>query len=184
MSVIVKLTWAQVGRATKPGRYLFKFGWLTIRAEDLYVWENYPNAAFTLIKLTSNTETEAEEFWLGTFELPAAGVGDPPPVGAEGEAVMDKSIAGAVRDVADYVQEKMVGAFDIVPGRHSTTEAEREAELQAQHKSAADKLRAFATLSETEAVTLDELVALLHGLSVPDSIRKPAEWAIYDRYGA
>ncbi len=56
--------------------------------------------------------------------------------------------------------------------------------LQAEHKAAADKLRAFATRSESEAVTLIELVSLLHGLSVPDGVRKPAEWAVYDRYGA
>ncbi len=35
------------------------------------------------------------------------------------QKVMDRSIAEAVRDVADYVQEKMVGAFDIVPGSPS-----------------------------------------------------------------
>ena len=93
-------------------------------------------------------------------------------------------IAGAVRDVADYVEEKMVGAFDIVSGHHPRTEAEREAMLQARHKAAADKLRAFATRSEKEPVTLAEFLSLLHGLSVPDGIRKPAEWAIYDCYGA
>jgi hypothetical protein len=68
MTDINKLTWAQVGRVTEPCRYMLRFGWLTITAEDLWVWENYPTAAFTLIR-TANTQTEADEFRLGTFEL-------------------------------------------------------------------------------------------------------------------
>jgi hypothetical protein len=28
------ITWAQVGRVTEPGRYIFKFGWLTVDIED------------------------------------------------------------------------------------------------------------------------------------------------------
>ena len=30
-----KITWALAGRVTDPGRYMFKFGWLTITANDL-----------------------------------------------------------------------------------------------------------------------------------------------------
>lgn len=44
---------------------MFKFGWLTITAEDLWIWENYPTAAFTLVR----TPMETDEFRLGTFEL-------------------------------------------------------------------------------------------------------------------
>src|SRR4051812_25014773 len=68
MMDINKLTWAQVGRITEPGRYMFKFGWLTITVEDLWVWENYPAAAFTMLK-TLGGPLESEEFRLGTFEL-------------------------------------------------------------------------------------------------------------------
>jgi hypothetical protein len=32
-----KVTWAQVGRVTKPGRYMSRFGWLTVTAEDLAI---------------------------------------------------------------------------------------------------------------------------------------------------
>ena len=70
-----KVTWAQVGRVSHPGRYMFKFGWLTITADDLVVWQAYPNAAFTLIRTTApaSPETEerplGEEFRLGTFEI-------------------------------------------------------------------------------------------------------------------
>ena len=56
---------------------MFKFGWLTITAEDLTVWKQYPAAAFTLYSTgvptpsEDQTEEEAagEEFRLGTFEL-------------------------------------------------------------------------------------------------------------------
>jgi hypothetical protein len=72
-----KLTWAQVGRVTDPGRYMFKFGWLMITADDLAIWQKYPTAAFTLYS-TARTAPETgdqtdkapgEEFCLGTFEL-------------------------------------------------------------------------------------------------------------------
>ena len=66
-----KVTWAQVGRVAEPGRYMFKFGWLTITAEDLSVWQQFPNAAFTLFQ-TSTGEAE-DDFRLGAFELPEAG---------------------------------------------------------------------------------------------------------------
>jgi len=73
-----KTTWAQVGLVTEPGRYLFKFGWLTIAAEDLAVWKQLPSAVFTLYSTVTprpadETEKQAgEEFRLGTFELGAA----------------------------------------------------------------------------------------------------------------
>jgi hypothetical protein len=71
-----KIIWAQAGRVTEPGRYMFKFGWLTITADDLAVWQAYPNAAFTLISATAPPPVEGEEqlageeFRLGIFELP------------------------------------------------------------------------------------------------------------------
>jgi hypothetical protein len=64
-----KVTWQKVGRVTEPGRYLFTFGWLTIAAEDLAVWEQFPNAAFTLVNMAAATDA-GEEFHLGAFELP------------------------------------------------------------------------------------------------------------------
>ena len=63
-----KITRRQVGRLTEPGRYALSFGWLTITAEDLAVWEKFPNAAFTLVK-TGSAEDDAEEFWLDSFEM-------------------------------------------------------------------------------------------------------------------
>jgi hypothetical protein len=79
-SPVNKLTWAQVGLVTEPGRYMFKFGWLTITADAVAIWQKYPTAAFTLYSTSvatgSETEAEAdeaagEEFRLGTFELRA-----------------------------------------------------------------------------------------------------------------
>ena len=70
-----KVTWALAGRVTDPGRYMFRFGWLTITANDLAVWQAYPNAAFTLIRTLALPPAETdggpvgEEFRLGTFEL-------------------------------------------------------------------------------------------------------------------
>jgi len=54
---------------TEPGRYIFRFGWLTVTAEDLAVWEQFPNAAFTLVMTAAATDVVGEEFRLGTFEL-------------------------------------------------------------------------------------------------------------------
>jgi hypothetical protein len=58
---------------------MFTFGWLTVTAEDLAVWQQYPQAIFTLVKLPApanadpNAEASegAEEFHLGAFELAA-----------------------------------------------------------------------------------------------------------------
>ncbi len=47
---------------------MFRFGWVTITAEDLAVWQQFPNAAFTLVPLAAATDA-AEEFHLGAFEL-------------------------------------------------------------------------------------------------------------------
>ena len=64
-----KVTWAQVGRVTEPGRYMFRFGWLTVTPEDLAIWEQFPNAAFTFVTTAAATDVVGEEFRLGTFEL-------------------------------------------------------------------------------------------------------------------
>jgi hypothetical protein len=55
---------------------MFTFGWLTVTSEDIAVWEQFPNAAFTLIKTATATdageepgEEPGEEFRLGAFDL-------------------------------------------------------------------------------------------------------------------
>jgi hypothetical protein len=73
--VVNKISWHKAGGVTEPGRYMFTFGWLTVTAEDLAVWKQYPLAMFTLVKLPDARDAEAggaaEEFHLGAFELPA-----------------------------------------------------------------------------------------------------------------
>ena len=70
-----KVTWQRAGRVTEPGRYMLRFGWLTVTAADLAIWQQYPEAAFTLVNLP--TEPNApEEFHLGAFELPSHLAGD------------------------------------------------------------------------------------------------------------
>lgn len=74
---INKVTWQQAGHVTEPGRYMFRFGWLTVAAGDLTIWTQYPAAAFTLVQtsgppLATDDETpstETDEFHLGAFEL-------------------------------------------------------------------------------------------------------------------
>ena len=70
-----KVTWQQVGHVTENGRYMFKFGWLTIAADDLAVWEQFPEAAFALVKTASSDRRghrrgRGREMHLGAFELP------------------------------------------------------------------------------------------------------------------
>ncbi|MEO8322054.1 MAG: hypothetical protein ABJA75_18810 [Bradyrhizobium sp.] len=68
--MVNKVTWQRAGRVTEPGRYMFRFGWLTVSADDLAIWQQYPEAAFTLVNLPAETDAP-EEFHLGAFELPA-----------------------------------------------------------------------------------------------------------------
>ena len=78
--MVNKITWQRAGGITEPGRYMFTFGWLTVTSDDLKIWNQFPDAAFTLVELPSHheraapeepDEVHAEEFHLGTFDLPA-----------------------------------------------------------------------------------------------------------------
>jgi hypothetical protein len=65
-----KITWDRGGRVTEPGRYMYTFGWLTITAGDLAIWQQYPQAAFTLLRQHAEPNAAAgEEFHLGTFDV-------------------------------------------------------------------------------------------------------------------
>ena len=68
--MVDKVTWQKVGLVTEPGRYMFRFGWLTVTAEDLAIWRQYPDARFTLVQMPVQTNPEEEDFHLGSFELP------------------------------------------------------------------------------------------------------------------
>jgi hypothetical protein len=67
-----KVTWQQVGHVTEPGRYMFRFGWLTIGPDDLAIWTQFPEASFTLVQTSAPpSATETDEFHLGAFDLRA-----------------------------------------------------------------------------------------------------------------
>ena len=68
--MVNKVTWQKAGRVTEPGRYMFRYGWLTITADDLAIWRQFPEASFTLVNLPSEPDAP-EEFHLGAFEIPA-----------------------------------------------------------------------------------------------------------------
>ncbi len=74
--MVNKITWQKAGRVTEPGRYMFTFGWLNVTAQDLAVWRQFPDAAFTLVQLPpqdaaqDGSQDVSEEFHLGAFELP------------------------------------------------------------------------------------------------------------------
>lgn len=63
-----KITWREAGEVDAPGRYLFRFGWLTVSADDIAIWREHPHASFTLVAVTPLGETP-DEFRLGAFEL-------------------------------------------------------------------------------------------------------------------
>lgn len=83
--MVNKITWQKAGRVTNPGRYMFTFGWLTVTADDLAIWKQFPEAVFTLVKIPAAVASEpgdadvgpgdvgagdaAEDFHLGAFEL-------------------------------------------------------------------------------------------------------------------
>jgi len=67
--VVDKVTWQKAGRVTEPGRYMFRFGWLTVTAEDLAIWRKFPEAMFTLVPMTASRDLD-DEYHLGAFELP------------------------------------------------------------------------------------------------------------------
>lgn len=73
--MVNKITWQKAGHVTEPGRYMFTFGYLTVTAEDLAIWKQFPDASFTLVTMPRAAHDEtadppADEFHLGAFELP------------------------------------------------------------------------------------------------------------------
>jgi len=75
--MVNKITWQRAGGITEAGRYMYTFGWLTVTPDDLAIWKQFPEASFTLVESPAHHEetddgkaVHAEEFHLGTFELP------------------------------------------------------------------------------------------------------------------
>jgi hypothetical protein len=70
-----KINWQKTGHVKEPGRYMLTFGWLTVTADDLAVWQLYPDASFTLVEIATEPDVP-DEYRLGTFELPPSVVLD------------------------------------------------------------------------------------------------------------
>jgi hypothetical protein len=65
--MIDKVTWTQAGKVTEPGRYMLRFGWLTVTAEDLVIWKQFPSATFTLVP--GERSEDEDEYRLGAFDI-------------------------------------------------------------------------------------------------------------------
>ena len=61
-----KVTWQKVGQVTEPGRYMFTFGWVTITADDLAIWNRFPHASFALVRIPA--AGDEDEYHLGAFD--------------------------------------------------------------------------------------------------------------------
>lgn len=64
--MIARISRPDVADANEPGRYKFRFGWVTITSEDLATWSQYPRATFAIYQVKGETP---DEYRLGTFDL-------------------------------------------------------------------------------------------------------------------
>jgi hypothetical protein len=65
-SRIAHISRLDVASASEPGRYQFKFGWVTITAGDIAMWSQYPRATFAIYEIRGETPNE---YRLGAFDL-------------------------------------------------------------------------------------------------------------------
>jgi hypothetical protein len=66
MMVVARVSWGNVGNVQEPGRYMFRFGWVTITADDLAIWSQFPEATFALYEVASEN---GDEYRLGSVDL-------------------------------------------------------------------------------------------------------------------
>jgi len=59
--MVNKITWRRAGGVTEPGRYMFTFGWLTVTEKDLAIWQQFPDASFTLVELPAQVRESSEQ---------------------------------------------------------------------------------------------------------------------------
>ena len=55
-----------MGLVQEPGRYMLRFGWLTVTAVDLEVWSLFPDATFALYQVAGEG---FDEYRLGSVDL-------------------------------------------------------------------------------------------------------------------
>ena len=46
---------------------MLRFGWLTVTAEDLAIWKQFPSATFTLVP--GERSEDDDEYRLGAFDI-------------------------------------------------------------------------------------------------------------------
>ncbi len=56
--MVARVSWGNVGKVQEPGRCMFRFGWVTITADDLAIWSQFPEATFALYEVTSENGDE------------------------------------------------------------------------------------------------------------------------------
>ena len=69
--MVNRVSWKQLGLVQEPGRYMFKLGWVTVTAEDLAIWAQYPEATFALYEVPG-PERLNDEYRLGSVQLALA----------------------------------------------------------------------------------------------------------------
>jgi hypothetical protein len=65
--MVNRVSWKQLRSVKEPGRYMLRFGWLTITPEDLAIWERHPEATFTLYEVAGDPGND--EYRLESVEL-------------------------------------------------------------------------------------------------------------------
>jgi len=65
--MVNRVSWNQLGLVQEPGRHKFTFGWVTITAEDLNIWNQFPEATFALYQVQSAESTN--DYRLGSVQL-------------------------------------------------------------------------------------------------------------------
>jgi hypothetical protein len=64
--MVNRVSWKQIGLVQEPGRYMLRFGWVTVSADDLQIWSQFPNATFALYEVSGESENE---YRLGSVDL-------------------------------------------------------------------------------------------------------------------
>ena len=59
------VTWQDVGNPKEPGNYQFTNGMIRVRADEIVIWQQHPDAMFTVVALS-----RAGHYGLGAYELP------------------------------------------------------------------------------------------------------------------
>lgn len=64
--MVNRVSWKHVGSVQEPGRYMLRFGWVTVTADDLQIWSLFPEATFALYEVPGEGN---DEYRLGSVNL-------------------------------------------------------------------------------------------------------------------